>query len=310
MVVAFFGTPAFAVPTLERLLDSSHTVAAVITQPDRPRGRGQKVTAAPIKALAKARGVPVLQPDRLARDAFESAFTSLAADIGVIAAYGRILPEWLLQQPQLGMINVHASVLPKYRGAAPIHRAVIAGEASTGVTIMRVVKALDAGAMLSKLVTPIDPDETSADVGGRLARLGADLLIDTLNALADGPIPETPQDDALATYAARLTRDDGVVDWSRAARAIHDQVRGLHPWPHAFTFLDGSRVILHRTRVSGVGSTEFPGTLVRGGSTGLAVVCGDRRTLEIIELQTEGRRPMAASAFLAGHTLGDGQRFG
>lgn len=310
MVVAFFGTPAFAVPTLERLLGSNHTVAAVVTQPDRPRGRGHKVTDAPVKALAAARGITVLQPDRLARETFETAFASLAVDIGVVAAYGKILPEWLLRQPRFGMVNVHASLLPKYRGAAPIHRAIIAGETSTGVTIMRVVKALDAGPMLAKAVTPIGPNDTSAEVERRLATVGGDLLFDTLDAMTVGDIPEIPQNDADATYAARLTRDDGVIDWSKPAHAIHDQVRGLHPWPHAFSSLGGSRLILHRTSVADVESPEPSGTIVRTGATRLTVVCGDHRLLDVHELQAEGGRVMTASAFLAGHSLRHGQRFG
>lgn len=263
-----------------------------------------------MKALAVERARPVLQPARLSREAFEGPFSAWQADLGVVAAYGKILPEWLLQMPRLGMINVHASLLPKYRGAAPIHRAVIAGETETGVTIMRVVKALDAGPMLARVVTPIAPEETSTDVEQRLARLGADLLVDTVAALANGPVAETAQDDAEATYAARLTRDDGVIDWSRPARVVHDQVRGLHPWPHAFTFLGGRRFIVHRTRVGEHESLAVPGSVVHDGTTGLAVACGDRRLLEIVEIQAEGGRVMPAAAFLAGHSLRSGQRLG
>lgn len=310
MRIAFFGTPAFAVPTLATLLASAHAVVGVVTQPDRPRGRGQKVTDAPVKALAVERGLPILQPHRLVRDAFEAAFAALEVDLGVVAAYGKILPEWLLQMPRFGMINVHASLLPTYRGAAPIHRAVIAGETVTGVTIMRVVKALDAGPMLAKVVTSIGPEETSADVERRLATLGADLLAETIDALAHGRATETPQEEAHATYAARLTRDDGLIDWSRPAQALHDQVRGLHPWPHAFTFLEGGRIILHRTRLGEHEPLGLPGTIVHTGTSGLAVACGDRRLLDIVDIQTEGGRAMPAAAFLAGHALRHGLRFG
>lgn len=309
MRVVFFGTPAFAVPTLESLLDSSHQVVGVVTQPDRPRGRGQKVSDAPVKALAVSRGLPVLQPPRLARDAFEGPLAALDADIGVVAAYGKILPEWLLALPPRGLINVHASLLPKYRGAAPIHRAIIDGEPRTGVTIMRVVKALDAGPMLASVETPIDPDETSVDVERRLAALGAGLLVVTLDRMARGPIEEAPQDESLATYAPRLVREDGIIDWSRPARAIHDQVRGLHPWPHAYTFLGRERFIIHRTRVGDMASGGDPGAIVADGSTGLAVVCGDERLLEILEIQAEGRRAMPARAFAAGHALAGAGRF-
>lgn len=307
--IVFFGTPEFAVPTLARLLESGHQVVGVVTQPDRPRGRGQRVTVSPVKALAVERGVPVFQPERLARDEFEATVASLDAGLAVVAAYGKILPEWLLSAPRLGTINVHASLLPKYRGAAPIHRAVMNGEIVTGVTIMRIVKALDAGPMLSRVETPIGSEETSVDVERRLAALGADVLVQTVDALVRGGVVETPQDDSCATYAPRVTRDEGLIDWTRTARAIHDQVRGLYPWPHAFTFLNGARYILHRTRIGGDEPLAAPGTIVRGGSSPLAVVCGDRRLLEVLDIQAEGGRAMPVEAFLAGHAL-SGERFG
>ncbi|MCA1586405.1 MAG: methionyl-tRNA formyltransferase [Acidobacteria bacterium] len=305
----FFGTPSFAVPTLERLLDSTHAVVGIVTQPDRARGRGQKVTLAPVKALAVAREVPILQPERLSQADFAAAFASLRADLAVVAAYGKILPEWLLGAPRLGTINVHASLLPKYRGAAPIHRAIMAGETATGVTIMRIVKALDAGPMLARVVTSIGPDETSVEVERHLAALGADLLLESVGGLIRGGLTETPQNDSEATFAGRLTREDGLVDWTRPVRAVHDQVRGLHPWPHAFTFLDSARFILHRTRVGDHEPLASPGMVVHRGSSGLAVVCGDRRLLDVLEIQAEGRRVMPAHAFLAGYALEPGRRF-
>jgi methionyl-tRNA formyltransferase len=308
--IAFFGTPAFAVPTLARLVGSVHPIVAVVTQPDRPRDRGQRVKDAPVKALAGEHRLRILQPERLARESFEAQFSSLDADLGVVAAYGKILPEWLLSAPRLGMINVHASLLPKYRGAAPIHRAVIDGEAVTGVTIMRIVKALDAGPMLARVVTSIGADETSADVERHLAALGADLLLETIESLAPGRVVEAPQDEAQATYAPRLTREEALIDWSKPALAIHNQVRGLHPWPHAFTFLSGSRFIVHRARVSDEEALALPGTIVHAGTAGLAIACGDRQLLEVLEIQAEGRRVMAVDAFLAGHPLTRGQRFG
>ena len=184
--VVFFGTPGFAVPTLEHLAHSRHKVVGVVTQPDRPRGRGQQVSDGPVKALAVALGLPVLQPEKLARDQFEAALTSLNADIGVVAAYGKILPDWLLATPRLGLINVHASLLPKYRGASPIHRAVINGDAETGVTIMRVVKALDAGGMIAAVSVPIGPDDTTTTIESLLAIRGAELLVKTLDAIEAG----------------------------------------------------------------------------------------------------------------------------
>ena len=245
----FFGTPAFAVPSLDALLRASpHTVVGVVTQPDRPRGRGQKLSDAPVKARAVDAGLPVLQPERMKDPAFLDALAAWGADLGVVAAYGRILTDAILATPRLGMINVHASLLPRYRGAAPVHRAVIAGETSTGVTIMRVVKALDAGAMFVKEHRPIGPDETSDEVERELAQIGARLLVAVVDQIARGSAVETPQNDAESTYAHRLTKEDGVIDWSWPAARIHNLIRGLHPWPHAFSFVQGKRVILRRSR--------------------------------------------------------------
>ena len=250
MRIVFFGTPAFAVPTLSRLLGPPHSVVAVVTQPDRPRGRGQRVSDAPVKALALEHGIEVLQPQSLARPVFEAAFDALKPDLGVVAAYGKILPEWLLQAPALGMINVHASLLPKYRGAAPVHRAIIAGERETGVTIMRVVKALDAGPMMARQVRSIDFNETSEAVEQDLARIGAELLITVVDDLAAGRASEVPQSDAEATYAPRLTKEEGLIDFSLPAIAVHNRIRGLRPWPMAYSFLHGDRLVFHEARLS------------------------------------------------------------
>src|SRR5690349_945212 len=298
--VVFFGTPGFAVPTLEHLVHSHHQVTGVVTQPDRPRGRGQQVTDGPVKALAVALGLPVLQPEKLARDQFESQLQSLNADIGVVAAYGKILPDWLLTTPRLGMINVHASLLPKYRGASPIHRAVINGDAETGVTIMRVVKALDAGAMISKVHVPIGPDDTTTTIESMLAIRGAELLVQTLDAIEAGTAVETPQDESQATYAPKLAKGEGLIDWSAPAAAIHNLVRGLWPWPHAFTYLDGLRYILHRSRLSSHRGNASPGTIiVASAMKGLHVACGDGAALELVDVQLEGKRVMNAREVMA-----------
>jgi methionyl-tRNA formyltransferase len=306
--VIFFGTPAFAVPTLDGLIESSHRVVAVVTQPDRPRGRGHKASDAPVKARATAAGLPVLQPEKLKDPGFLASLADLGADIGVVAAYGRILTESVLAIPPLGMINVHASLLPRYRGAAPVHRAVMAGETETGVTIMRVVKALDAGPMLDIARRPIGPDETSEAIEHDLARIGASLLRTTLDRLADGPIEEIEQDDAHATYAPRLTKDDGIVEWSRSALDIHNQIRGLHPWPHAFSFAHGQRLILRRSSLSGEPATSPPGAIAKAEGDDLVIATGDG-ALRILELQMEGKRPMTSRDFMAGHRLSPGDRF-
>jgi methionyl-tRNA formyltransferase len=309
MVVAFFGTPQFAVPTLRRLLDSRHRVCGVVTQPDRPRGRGQKVTDGPVKALAVERGLPVVQPERLKEPAVAETLRAWAPDIGVVAAYGRLIPDSVLEIPRFGMINVHASLLPRYRGAAPVHRAVIAGELATGVTIMRVASQLDSGDMFARVTRPIDANETSDAVEHDLGELGAQLLLDTLDAIAAGRAVEEAQDHTLATYAPKITRADGVIDWNLPAAAIHNRVRGLYPWPHAFTFLDGSRIIVLRTHSDPGTTSATPGTIVAVTRDAIHVTTGHGGQIAIDELQPEGKRAMPVRDYLAGRPLGAGARF-
>jgi methionyl-tRNA formyltransferase len=306
--VVFFGTPWFAVPTFEALLESRHRVVGVVTQPDRPRGRGQKTLDAPVKARARGVGVPLLQPSTLSDPSFLAALAGLEADIGVVAAYGKILPERVLAVPRLGMINVHASLLPRYRGAAPVHRAVIAGERETGVTIMRIVKALDAGPMLASSRRPVGPDETTEEVERDLARLGAALLTSTLDRITAGEARETPQDDAEATYAHRLTREEGLIDWTWPAGRIHDLVRGLHPWPHAYAYLNGARLIILRSAVASQSSPVPPGSVMTAHGDELRIAAGSE-AVDLLEIQAEGKRPMSPRDFLAGHRLRPGDRF-
>jgi methionyl-tRNA formyltransferase len=308
--LVFFGTPDFAVPSLDTLLATRHPVVAVVTQPDRPRGRGHRLAAPPVKEMALARGVPVWQPERLKDERLLDELRGLAPDLGVVAAYGRILPEVLLALPHLGMINVHASLLPAWRGAAPVHRAVMAGETETGVTIMRVVRDLDAGPTLAQAVRPIGPEETSAEVERDLARLGASLLPPALAALESGTAVETPQDHTRATYAPRLAKEESPIDWSAAAAVIHDRVRGLHPWPLASCWIDDARVLVLRTRPAGrpTGTGDTPPGSVLDAHGRLLIACGEDTALDILELQPEGRRPMAAREFLAGRRLRPGAR--
>jgi len=305
--VVFFGTPEFAVPSLDALLASRHTVVAVVCQPDRPRGRGHKTSAGPVKARALSAGVPVLQPERLKDDSFLASLTALRADLGVVAAYGKILTDAVLGVPRLGLINVHASLLPRHRGAAPVHRAIIAGERETGVTIMRVVKALDAGPMLAAAHRTIGDEETSDVVERDLARIGAPLLVQIADDLAAGAAVEVPQDDAAATYAPRLTKDDGGLDWNASAHGIHNLVRGLHPWPHASTFLHGRRLIVLRALASAEPAEAAPGTVLETRNE-FVVAAGSGR-VHLVEVQAEGKRPMTAREFLAGHRVTPGDRF-
>jgi methionyl-tRNA formyltransferase len=308
--IVYFGTPAFAVPTLRALIQSSHRVVALVSQPDRPKGRGHRVAATPTKELAVLCGVPVLQPTKLREDAFLAQVAALQPDLGVVAAYGRILPDPLLNVPRLGMINVHASLLPKFRGAAPVHRAVMAGDEVTGVTIMRVVSELDAGPMLATATRPIAPDETSVDVERGLAEAGASLLLEVVDRMARGPVVETPQDDAHATYAPKLLKTESPIDWSLAAHTIHNRVRGLQPWPMASTAIDGARSVIHRTAVSVVRTDAGPGTVVEAGGDVIAVAAGDGVVLRILEIQPEGRRAMSAREFLSGRQLAPGMLLG
>ncbi len=303
--IVFFGTPAFAVPTLEALLASRHSVVGVVTQPDRPRGRGQKTTASPVKEAAMAADIAVLQPQSVKEPDFASALSALGADLAVVAAYGQILTDQLLATPRLGMINVHASLLPLYRGAAPVHRAIIDGQTDTGITIMRVVRALDAGPMLGVERVPIALDQTSDEVERDLARLGAALLVRVTDDIARGQTQETPQDHSLSTYAPRLTKDDGRVDWSWPASRIHNLIRGLHPWPHATTFAGTSRLILHRSHPFDDVSGKAPGTIIEAGADHIRVATG-AGTLDLLEIQAEGKRPMPVREFLAGHPLTPG----
>ena len=307
--VAFFGTPRFAVPSLQSLIQSAHQVVGVVTQPDRPRGRGQKVTDAPVKTTAVQHGIPVYQPARLRDPEVAETLSRWALDLAVVAAYGKIIPENLLRIPRLGMINVHASLLPKYRGAAPVQRAVIDGVPETGVTIMRMVTELDAGGMFAKVTRLIASDETSDVVEQDLAQLGAELLLEVIDDLVEGRAIEEPQDGALSTYAAKVTKEEGLIDWTLPAAAIHNRVRGLYPWPHAYTYLDGERLILMRTHVTADTSDAPPGTVVDVSGGVIQVATGQSGRLTIDELQPEGRRAMKTRDYLAGHPLQPGVRF-
>jgi len=313
--IVFFGTPAFAAPSLEALIASRHTVVAVVSQPDRPRGRGHQLHPTPTKTVALAHGIPVLQPAKIREPAFLDQVRALGADMGVVVAFGRILPDALLAIPRLGMINVHASVLPRYRGAAPIQRAVLAGDRETGVTIMRVESELDAGATFAVATVPIPQHATSGDVEAVLSTLGANLLVPVVDDLALGRAVETPQDHSRATFAPKITKDEGTIDWTQPADVVHNRVRGLQPWPLASTRLGADRLVLRRTRPLGIRSAArqtsdaTPGTIAHATGDELVVACGDGTELQILEIQPEGRRTMTAREFLAGRAITPGTRF-
>jgi methionyl-tRNA formyltransferase len=267
--------------------------------------------------VASAAGIPVLQPLKLKDPEFLSTVTALRADLGVVAAYGRILPEALLAIPRLGMINIHGSLLPKYRGAAPVHRAVMNGDAETGISIMRVVKELDAGPVFTIGRLPIGADDTTIVVERSLSSLGADLVLEVADALAAGTPVETPQDDAAATYAPKIEKLEGAIDWNQPAARLHNLIRGLQPWPLVSGRVDGVRFLVHRSKLPGgpeglrydsEGVGRPGGTVVRAGDGVIAVAGSDGRTLHILELQPEGKRPMTARDFISGHRLAPGVR--
>ncbi len=307
--VVFFGTPEFAVPTLAAIVDSHHVVAGVVTQPDRPRGRGHQPSPSPVKAFALSHSLPVLQPERMRDEAFLEALRALDADLGVVAAYGRILTDAILAIPRAGLINVHASLLPRWRGAAPVHRAVLAGDPETGVTIMRVVQALDAGPMLAVGRVPIGPDATSAQVEHSLAELGATLARETVDRLAQGTVLEEPQPAEGVTYAERITKADAPIFWWRSAHEIHNQVRGLQPWPLAATTVGGHRLLIVRTAVAETPApaAATPGTILDAEGDTLTVAAG-QGVVRLLDIRPEGRRTMSARDFLAGHRVAVGAR--
>ena len=311
--IVYFGTPAFAVPALERLLASRHAVVAVVTQPDRPSGRGQHLHEGPVKAAAVAHGVPVLQPEKIKAPSFHDALRARAPDLGVVAAYGRILPDEVLSLPPLGLINIHASLLPAYRGASPIQHAVINGDPETGVSIMRVVRELDAGPVFAMARRPLAGDETSVEVEHDLAQIGAELTLTVVDAIARGDAVAQAQDEARVTYAGKLTKADGLLDWGQPARSLHNRVRGLHPWPHAHSFLGGHRYVIMRTQVldaERAGHPSTPGLVLEAHGDDLIVAAGDGSALRVLGIQPEGKRAMTPREFLAGHRVRAGERFG
>ncbi len=299
------GTPDFAVPSLAALLEAGHEVCGVFCQPDKPVGRHQnKLQSPPVKQFALSKDIPVFQPVKLRDGTALAQLKELAPELIVVAAYGRILPDDILALPPKGCINVHSSLLPKYRGAAPINWAVINGDAETGVTIMHMATELDAGDIIDQVSTPIDPDETVEAVHDRLAALGGELLVKVVGEIAAGTAKRTPQDHEKATLAPMLSRALSPIDWTRPAKAIHDQVRGLVPWPATSTdILGGGVVKVYAVTETGETTGKAPGTILAAGNPGIDVACGDGKVIRITELQAPGSRRMAAADYLRGHPL-------
>lgn len=302
MRILFMGTPEFAVASLQRLVEDGHEICGVFTQPDKPKNRGHKLMFSPVKEYALTQNLPVYQPLKMRDGEAEALVKQLAPELIVVAAYGKILPEEILNTPPYGSINVHSSLLPKYRGAAPINWAILDGEAETGVSIMYMAKELDAGDVILQKTTPIGEQEDAQTLTARLAELGAQALSEAVEALRNGTAGRTPQDASQQTYASMLSRDMSPIDWNRTARQINCQVRGLIPWPCATAELAGQRFKIYET-VLGRETDSAPGTILSAGKQGIEVACGDGRSLYLTQLQAEGGKRMAAAAYLLGHPM-------
>lgn len=309
MDVLFMGTPDFAVPTVEALLGSKHALKAVVTQPDKPAGRGRKLTTPPVKHLAQSHGIPCLQPERLKAPTVIEEMALFSPEVIVVAAYGKILPPAILELPPRGCINVHASLLPKYRGAAPINWALINGETETGITIMMMDEEMDHGPTLLQRAVAIGPGETAGELHDRLAVLGAECLLEALEGVEAGTLTPIAQDHDQATYAPMLSKEDGLIDWKEPAEALLNRIRGVTPWPGANTVLGGETFKVWRAELGPLGASGEPGEVTQVGEEGIIVACG-KGSLLLKEVQLAGKKRLDAESFLRGHPLEPGAVLG
>ena len=310
MLLLFCGTPRFAVPTLEQLVEAGHSVPLVVTQPDRPRGRGMELAISPVKESALRLGIPVIQPDKIKNnEEFRAQLSALHPDAIIVVGYGRIIPQWMIDLPRHGNLNLHASLLPKYRGAAPIQWAIARGERVTGVTTMRIDAGLDTGDILMQRELPIAHEDTAETLAPKLASIGAGLMVETLRGLEAGNLHSTPQDNARATLAPILTKDDGRVDFQRTAAEILNRLRGFQPWPGAHTRFRDRALQIHRAQIADRAPHLAPGELGSEG-THLFAGCGHHTSIGLIEIQPEGKRRMAARDFVNGYQPTHGEMLG
>ena len=307
MRLIFLGTPSFAAPSLDAVARKHETIS-VVTQPDRPKGRGQELAASPVKQAAMRLGLPVYQPERIRRPEAQAHLAALAPEIMIVVGYGQIIPQSVIDIAPRGIVNVHASLLPKYRGAAPVQWAIVNGETRTGVTTMQINAGLDTGDILIERETEIGPEETALELSERLAMMGAELLIETLDGLARGAITPRKQDDAQASHAPILKKEDGAISWNQPAKAIHNRIRGLLPWPGAHTRFRGQLLHIWRARVESARAALPTGQVVAG--PGFRIACGDGDVLELLEVQLEGRKRMSGEAFANGQRLGKNEILG
>ncbi len=305
--IIFMGTPDFACPILAKLIERGDNILAVVTQPDRPKGRGQKLLPPPVKVIAEEQGIPVLQPPKVRAPEFIEQIRGLNPDLMVVVAFGQILPQGLLNIPKHGCINIHASLLPRYRGAAPINWCLVNGESETGITTMQMDAGLDTGDMLIKRVIAIGPEEDAQSLHDRLSILGAETLDETLERLVNGTLKPEKQDDTLSCYAPILKKEDGLIDWNKNPVQIKNLVRGLTPWPGAYTTISDKTLKLYKVSVADGSAT--PGEIISVGKSGITVACGSG-SIRIEELQLEGRKRLTAADFLAGYHLDPGSRLG
>ena len=303
MRVVFMGTPAFAVPSLEALANSDHEVVGVVTQPDRPKGRGQAVVSCPVKELALSKGLPVRQPDKIKSPEFLQQLSAWKPDVIAVTAFGRILPKTILDLPPMGCVNVHGSLLPAYRGAAPIQWALIHGDTETGITTMLMDEGMDTGAVLLQQTIQIEPEDTALELGARMAQAGGTLLVETLTRLAAQTVVPCAQDHSRATMAPLLKKEDGVIDWTQSATEIANRIRGLSPWPGSYTFHHEHRLIIRKGRVDTQGDDgQRPGTILAVGPKSFWVETGEGR-IEVLEVQPANKKRMSVEQFLLGYAL-------
>jgi len=307
MRIVFMGTPEFAVPSLKALIESEDEVVAVVCQPDKPKGRGLEVLPPPTKVLAEKHGIPVLQPQKIKTEEFFNELKKFSPDLICVVAYGKILPKNILDLPPYGCINVHASILPKYRGAAPINWAIIRGEKVTGITTMKMDEGMDTGDMLLKREIPIDDEDTGETLSQRLSLIGAELLIETIRLLKGGGLNPIPQDHSQATYAPMLKKENGNIDWGKPAEEIRNLIRGTLPWPGAYTTLEGKLLKIYKARVNE--GTGNPGEVIKSDSGILRVATG-RGALDLLEVQIEGGKRLKAEEFLRGRRIKEGMIVG
>jgi methionyl-tRNA formyltransferase len=302
----FMGSGRFAVPSLEALIDSRHDVLALFTQPDKPAGRGHTLTMPPTKPLAMEHSIPVHQPPKIRAPECVEAIQKIAADCIVVVAYGQIIPKSILDIPQKGIINVHGSLLPAYRGAAPIQWSIARGETETGVTTMLMDEGMDTGPSLLKRTMPIDPEDTGESLSEKMALIGAELLLETLEGWESGTITPQPQDDSLATKAPLIKKEHARIDWSLEAHEIECRVRAFIPWPVAYAELEGASVKVHKAKVDASSSSGSPGETLTVGTDGIVVACGASTSLRLVEVQAQGKNKMAADAFARGQRIAPG----